>query len=97
VPADRATVQNLAPLARLTRKSPCALAGTEGTHTTQALPAGTQQFPARSKGACHEPDGGGNEARRTLGGVLFLKCRGGWRERQDIKQQIEHSVPAETS
>jgi hypothetical protein len=24
---------------------------------------------------------------------FFLKCRGGWRERQDIKQQIEHSGP----
>jgi hypothetical protein len=24
---------------------------------------------------------------------FFLKCRGGWRERQDIKQQVEHSGP----
>jgi hypothetical protein len=24
---------------------------------------------------------------------FFLKCRGGWRERQDIKQEIEHSGP----
>jgi len=22
---------------------------------------------------------------------FFLKCRGGWRERQDIRQEIEHS------
>ena len=30
--------------------------------------------------------------RREPGAVcFFLKCRGGWRERQDIKQQIEHS------
>jgi len=92
-PADRATVQNLAALGATHKEIAMCIGRTGISEPTlrkhfrrelnnsltevKAL-AMSQVVAAMKRG---EP----------WAVCFFLKCRGGWRERQDIRQEIEHS------
>jgi len=94
-PADRATVQNLAALGA-THKEIAMCAGRYGVseptlrkHFRRELNNSLTEVKALAMSQVVAA-----MKRREPGAVcFFLKCRNGWRERQDIKQQIEHSGP----
>jgi len=94
-PADRATVQNLAALGA-THKEIAMCIGRYGVseptlrkHFRRELNNSLTEVKALAMSQVVAAMKRGE----PWAVCFFLKCRGGWRERQDIKQQIEHSGP----
>jgi hypothetical protein len=94
-PADRATVQNLAALGA-THKEIAMCIGRYGVseptlrkHFRRELNNSLTEVKALAMSQVVAAMKRGE----PWAVCFFLKCRGGWRERQDIKQQVEHSGP----
>jgi len=92
-PADRATVQNLAALGA-THKEIAMCIGRTGISEPTLRKHFRREFNnslTEVKALAMSQVVAAMKRGEPWAVCFFLKCRGGWRERQDIRQEIEHS------